>query len=100
MSMRSADLLVAGRRRAGLSQEQLAERLGRTQSTIARWESGYQHPPLESVVEAFHACGLELTVGMARYDDSYESLIAGQLMLEPVERVRRLARRTAGFDPI
>jgi transcriptional regulator with XRE-family HTH domain len=98
--MRSADLLVAGRRRAGLSQEQLAERLGRTQSTIARWENGYQRPPLESVVEALHACGLELTVGMARYDDSYESLIAGQLLLEPVERVRRLARRTGGFDPI
>jgi transcriptional regulator with XRE-family HTH domain len=100
MSMRSADLLVAGRRRAGLSQEQLAERLGRTQSTIARWESGYQHPPLESVVEALHACGLELTVGMARYDDSYESLIAGQLLLDPADRVSRLARRAAGFDPI
>ena len=99
-SMRSADLLVAGRRRAGLSQEQLAELLGRTQSTIARWESGYQHPPLESVVEALHACGLELTVGMARYDDSYESLIGGQLLLDPTERVMRLARRTAGFDPI
>jgi transcriptional regulator with XRE-family HTH domain len=100
MSMRSSDLLVAGRRRAGLSQQQLAQRLGRTQSTIARWESGYQRPPLESVVEALHACGLELTVGMARYDDSYESLIAGQLLLDPAERVRRLARRTAGFDPI
>jgi len=100
MSMRSADLLVAGRRRAGFSQEQLAERLGRTQSTIARWESGYQRPPLESVVEALHACGLELTVGMARYDDSYESLIARQLLMDPVERVRRLARRAAGFDPI
>jgi transcriptional regulator with XRE-family HTH domain len=100
MSMRSADLLVAGRRRAGLSQEQLAKRLGRTQSTIARWESGYQRPPLESVVEALHACGLELTVGMARYDDSYESLIEQQLLLDPAERVRRLARRTAGFDPI
>ena len=100
MSMRSADLLVAGRRRAGLSQEQLAERMGRTQSTIARWEGGYQRPPLESVVAALHACGLELTVGMARYDDSYESLITGQLLLEPVERVKRLARRTAGFEPI
>lgn len=98
--MRGADLLVAGRRRAGLSQAQLAERLGRTQSTIARWENGYQHPPLESVVEALHACGLELTVGMARYDDSYDTLIAGQLLLEPVERVRHLARRTGGFDPI
>jgi len=100
MSMRSADLLVAGRRRAGFSQGQLAERLGRTQSTIARWESGYQRPPLESVLEALHACGLELTVGMARYDDSYDTLIARQLLLEPVDRVRRLARRTGGFDPI
>jgi transcriptional regulator with XRE-family HTH domain len=100
MSMRSADLLIAGRRRAGLSQEQLASRLGRTQPTIARWESGYQHPPFESVVEALHACGLELTVGMARYDDSYDTLIAGQLLMDPVDRVRRLARRTAGFDPL
>lgn len=100
MYMRSADLLIAGRRRAGLSQEQLASRLGRTQPTIARWESGYQHPPFESVVEALHACGLELTVGMARYDDSYDTLIAGQLLMEPVDRVRRLARRTAGFDPL
>jgi len=100
MLMRSADLLVAGRRRAGLSQEQLAERLGRTQSTIARWESSYQRPPLESVVEALHACGVELTVGMARYDDSYESLIARQLLMEPAERVMRLARRAAGFDPL
>src|SRR5271166_4944651 len=100
MSMRSADLLIAGRRRAGLSQEQLASRLGRTQPTIARWESGYQHPPLESVMEALHACGVELTVRMARYDDSYESLIVRQLLMDPVDRVTRLARRTVGFDPI
>ena len=98
MYMRSADLLIAGRRRAGLSQEQLAERLGRTQSTIARWESGYQHPPLESVVEALHACGLELTVGMARYDDSYDSLIAGQLLTGAGRAGERVWRgRTRGL---
>ena len=27
-------------------------------------------------------------VGMARYDDSYESLIARQLLMDPAERVR------------
>jgi transcriptional regulator with XRE-family HTH domain len=96
--MRSRDLLVAGRRRAGLSQEQLAERLGRTQSTIARWETGAQRPPLESVVDALHACGLELAVGMPRYDDSYDSLIAQQLRLDPAARVRHLAPKD--FDPI
>jgi transcriptional regulator with XRE-family HTH domain len=98
VSMLSADLVVAGRRRAGLSQEQLAERLGRRQSTIARWESGAQRPALESVLDAFHACGLELTVGMARFDDSYDSLIAQQLHRDPAERVAHLA--PGGFDPI
>jgi transcriptional regulator with XRE-family HTH domain len=100
--MRSSDLLLAGRRRSGLSQEQLAERLGRPQSTIARWETGRQHPPLESVVEALHACGLELTVGLARYDDSYNSQIARQLRLEPGERLKRMAPGWAaeGFDPV
>jgi transcriptional regulator with XRE-family HTH domain len=100
--MRSCDLLLTGRRRAGLSQEQLADRLGRPQSTIARWETGQQHPPLESVIDALHACDLELTIGIARYDDSYQSLIAQQLLLEPVERVRHLAPPWAaeGFDPI
>lgn len=100
--MRSSDLLVAGRRRAGLSQEQLAGRLGRPQSTIARWETGQQHPPFESVIEALHACGLELTVGLARYDDSYQTQIARQLRLEPAERVVRLTPEWAAgsFDPI
>jgi transcriptional regulator with XRE-family HTH domain len=98
--MRSADLLIAGRRKAGLSQAQLAERLGRPQSTIARWETGHQRPPLESVIEALHACSLELTVGLPKYDESYFSLIAQQLRLEPSERVRHLARTVAGYDPI
>jgi transcriptional regulator with XRE-family HTH domain len=102
LAMRSSDLLVSGRRRAGLSQEHLAERLGRPQSTIARWETGQQHPPLESVIEALRACNLELTVGIARYDDSYEAQIARQLRLDPAERVRRMTPTwaTEGFDPI
>src|ERR1700678_2744048 len=100
--MRSSDLLLSGRRRAGISQAELAQRLGRPQSTIARWETGRQHPPLESVIEALHACNLELTVGIARYDDSYQSLIAQQLLLDPVDRVTDLAPSWAaqGFDPI
>jgi len=102
LAMRSSDLLVTGRRRAGLSQEQLAGRLGRPQSTIARWETGQQHPPFESVIEALHACGLELIVGIARYDDSYQAQIARQLRLDPAERVQRLtpAWATGSFDPL
>ncbi len=100
--MQSSDLLLAGRRRAGLTQAQVAQRVRRPQATIARWETGRQHPPLESVIDVLHACGLELTVGMARYDDSYQAQIARQRRLDPAERVRRLAPAwaTEGFDPL
>jgi transcriptional regulator with XRE-family HTH domain len=100
--MQSSDLLLAGRRRAGLTQAQVAQRLGRPQATIARWETGRQHPPLESVIDVLHACGLELTVGMARYDDSYQAQVARQRKLDPAERVRHLAPAwaTEGFDPV
>lgn len=100
--MRSADLIVATRRRAGLSQEQLAERLGRAQSTIARWETGHQLPPFETVIEVAHACGIELVVGLARYDDSYDAQIAAQLRLDPRQRIEGLAPPyvARGFDPL
>lgn len=101
VAMRSADLLIAGRRRAGLTQDQLARRLGCPQSTIARWEKGRQRPSLETLIEVLHACDLELMVGLANFDDSYDSLIAGQLRLEPADRVARLSRRMGkGFDAL
>ncbi|MDQ6745192.1 MAG: helix-turn-helix domain-containing protein [Actinomycetota bacterium] len=38
------DVLVAARRTAGLTQAQLGERLGRSRSTVARWELGEMEP--------------------------------------------------------
>ena len=44
--------LVAARAQAGLSQAQVAERTGTTQSTVARLESG-MHPPSLRTVQRF-----------------------------------------------
>ena len=44
--------LVAARAQAGLSQAQVAERMGTTQSTVARLESG-MHPPSLRTVRRF-----------------------------------------------
>jgi transcriptional regulator with XRE-family HTH domain len=94
--MVSADLLKEARLRAGLTQEQLGRRVGRSQSAIARWETGRVQPSLETLRDLIRACRLELTFHIASYDDSYVSEIERLLDLEPAERIRdALARDRA-----
>jgi transcriptional regulator with XRE-family HTH domain len=93
--MLSADLLREARLRAGLTQAALGRRVHRSQSQIARWERGDVKPSLETLRELIRACGLELTFGLATYDDSYDSQIARQLRLAPAERVRHMAETAA-----
>jgi transcriptional regulator with XRE-family HTH domain len=49
-----ADALIAARRRAGLSQAELAERMQTTQSAVARIEGG-KHWPSRSTLERYAA---------------------------------------------
>jgi transcriptional regulator with XRE-family HTH domain len=44
---------------AGLSQTELAVRLGTTQSAVARWETGEVSPRLNTLERIAQACGLE-----------------------------------------
>lgn len=78
------------RRRAGLTQRQLAERLGLRQATIARWERGDRQPSFEDVQAAAHACGFDIDAHLVAEDRSWWPQIAGQLELDPLMRVRRL----------
>jgi len=43
--------LVRARLDAGLTQQQLAERLGTTQSAVARWENGTTAPRLDTLLK-------------------------------------------------
>lgn len=79
------------RRRAGLTQQQLGQRLGVSQVTVARWESGATEPKFEAVQDAVEVCGLDLTLGFATADEgSWAPLIYEQLARAPAERVRHL----------
>src|SRR5436305_2608842 len=91
--MSGGDLIAIGRRRAGISQRLLAQRLGVPQSTVARWEAGDHEPSVATVARALSACGLALMVGIGNADDSYQHQIAQQLALAPSERVERLGRQ-------
>jgi transcriptional regulator with XRE-family HTH domain len=90
--MRGGDYVLMARRRAGLSQRELAHRLGLRQATIARWERGDRQVGVEDVEAVAAACGLHLEAHLAVEDRSWWSQIARQLELDPLDRVRHLTR--------
>jgi len=61
-------LILKARASAGLTQRELAERIGSSQPTVARWESGAQLPSVRSLTKIAEATGFHLTVGLRRGD--------------------------------
>jgi transcriptional regulator with XRE-family HTH domain len=93
--VRASQLIREARRRAGLTQQQLAERLGSSQSVIARWESGKARPSLENLERVVRATGLELRLGFAEPDPAERALIERNLALTPAQRLDQLVRTVA-----
>lgn len=89
--MRGGDYILMARRRAGLSQRELADRLGCRQATIARWERDDRHPSLTETQAVIRACGLDLAVSLVSEDRSWWPQIAMQLERSPAERLRALS---------
>lgn len=58
--------LIAARTLAGLTQADVAERMGTTQSTVARLEGGKATPSLRSVQRYAQAVGLRAVVRLER----------------------------------
>jgi transcriptional regulator with XRE-family HTH domain len=86
------DLVREARRRAALSQRELAERAGTTQSAIARLETGRSTPSFDTVLRLVRLCGFDLDIMLAVRDDS-DWLQARRLRgLSPNQRVRRMER--------
>lgn len=50
----------------GLTQEQVAQKLGVTQGTIAHWESGARTPTLTNMVKIADVLGVSLDEAMGR----------------------------------
>lgn len=95
--MFSSDLIYIARRRAGITQAELGRRLGLPQSQISRWERGDVQPSLETLQRLVRACGLELTLGIANGDDSYDAFINRALDRSPGDRVADAVRQANMF---
>lgn len=75
------------RRRAGLTQAQLATRIGTTQSAVARWERGATSPTLASARRVMDACSLDLSIrGEPQVDPDEWTLIERNRTLTPEQR--------------
>ncbi|MDQ3986900.1 MAG: helix-turn-helix domain-containing protein [Actinomycetota bacterium] len=86
--MMGGSLIRMARKRARLSQAELANRLGTHQPVVARWETGARSPDFDTVVAAIRACGLEIDTGLRETDPQEESVLSRWLRMTPVERLR------------
>ena len=59
-------LLRRARKRAGMSQEELATRAGVTQSVISAYESGHRQPAIPTLAALVDAAGYELVMALRR----------------------------------
>lgn len=87
--MKAGHLIREARRRAGLSQAELAERIGTTQSAIARMERGRSSPSAERLTRIVRACGLDLVPTLVPAEDSDWSVASANLRLDLDARVRQ-----------
>ncbi|MDQ3455896.1 MAG: helix-turn-helix domain-containing protein [Actinomycetota bacterium] len=86
------DLIREARKRAALTQRELAERAGTTQSAIARLESGRVDPGFERVRTLMRLCGFNLLVALDPWDDSDLAQAIRLLEMSPEQRLEYMVR--------
>jgi transcriptional regulator with XRE-family HTH domain len=84
----SGRLIREARRLGGLTQADLARRLGTTQSAISNWERGRDTPRVDTLARILEACGFEADMTFRRLDDVDRTQIRENLAMTPAERLQ------------
>jgi transcriptional regulator with XRE-family HTH domain len=98
VAVTSGELIRAARLRAGLTQEQLGERLMLPASSIARWETDRVEPGLSTVRRVLRKCGFDLSMELIPFelDPVREARIEQLQRQTPQQRLQGLVERTRG----
>jgi len=84
------------RRRAGLTQRELARRSGIPQPSISRIERGVISPTVDTLERLLRVCGMELLLwDLPKEDDVDRTLIWENLKLTPGQRLRQAAHESS-----
>jgi transcriptional regulator with XRE-family HTH domain len=94
----SAQIIREARLRAGLTQAELADRLGRDRAQVARWEIGRQEPSFDNLRSVVEACGfvLNVEIGERDNDPALDEQLERALLEAPAQRVQSLLDRLSG----
>ena len=90
--------LRTARRKAGLSQRDLAARVHVPQPSVARIESGAVMPRVDTLDRLLAACGARLEVAEASGSGIDLTTIDAMLELTPTERLRLAAAEARNLD--
>jgi transcriptional regulator with XRE-family HTH domain len=83
----AGSLIREARELAGLSQAELAQRIGSRQPVISRWERGLESPRVDTLARILQACGFEADLVFRRHDDVDRSQVVGALAQSPDDRL-------------
>jgi transcriptional regulator with XRE-family HTH domain len=83
----AAALVRESRQIAGLTQGELAERLGTTQSAVSNWERGRDEPRVGTLGRILQACGFEADLTFRRHDDVDRTQVRRHVDYTPAERL-------------
>lgn len=93
-------MIREARLRAGMTQLELAERMGTSQPVIARWEKGHRSPSVEALVRAVRACGLDISMSIVAPDPEHELLISQNLAISPESRLHKMVSSRRGINEL
>ena len=99
----SGRLIREARRLGGLTQADLARRLGTAQSAISNWERGRDTPRVDTLARILEACGFEADMTFRRLDDVDRAQIRQNLAMTPaarLESVRNVSKLRAKARPV
>jgi len=91
-------LVREARQIAGLSQGELAARLGTTQSAVSNWERGRDVPRVDTLGRILQACGFEADLTFRRHDDIDRAQIVRLLNATPDQRVDAFESMVDAFE--
>ena len=85
------------RRRAGISQRELARRAGVSPSTVTRIERGRMEPTFDLLTRLVEACGRELRIRIAEIDWAGRNLLDGLSFEQRLEELHRFTTFELAF---